>query len=183
MTGCGHETLGDLCRLGAAAGREEEREGAVVADLLDERERLREVLLGLSWEADDDVGRERHVGDVLADQRDAVEVALAVVGAAHRPEDARGAGLQRQVDVLAESTQLGVGADHILAHVLGVRAGVADALDALDRVERAQQLGEAAAGRTQVAPVGVDVLPEQRDLAHPLRCHRAHLSDELLEGP
>ena len=41
------------------------------------------------------------VGDVLADQRDAVEVALAVVGAAHRLEDAGGAGLQRQVDVLA----------------------------------------------------------------------------------
>ena len=39
--------------------------------------------------------------------------------------------------------QLGVGADHVLAHVLRVRARVADALDALDAVDRAEQLGEA----------------------------------------
>ena len=39
--------------------------------------------------------------------------------------------------------QLGVGADHVLAHVLRVRARVADALDAVDRVDARQQLGEA----------------------------------------
>ena len=31
----------------------------------------------------------------------------------------------------------------------------------------------------QVAPVGVDVLPEQRDLADPVGGHRAGLGDEL----
>ena len=55
LDGVGHEALGDRGGLGAAAGREEEGEGAVVADLLDERERLLEVLLGLAGEADDDV--------------------------------------------------------------------------------------------------------------------------------
>ena len=110
------------------------------------------------------------IGDVLADQRDAVEIALAVVGAAHRLQDAARAGLQRQVDVLADARQLGVGANHVLAHVLGMGARVADALDAVERIERVQQLGEAAraAVGAQVAPVGVDVLPEQRDLAHAL---------------
>ena len=43
-------------RLGAAPRREDERERAVVADLLDDLERLCEVLLGLAREADDDVG-------------------------------------------------------------------------------------------------------------------------------
>ena len=70
-------------RLGFAARREDEGEGAVVADLLDDLERLLEVRLGLAREADDDVGGDRAVGHVLADQRHPVHVALAVVGAPH----------------------------------------------------------------------------------------------------
>ena len=111
-------------------GREDERERAVVADRSTTCERLLEVPLGLAGEADDHVGGQRDIGDVLADQRDAVEVALAVVCAAHRLEDPRRARLQREVDVLAHARKLGVGADHVLAHVLRVRARVADALDA-----------------------------------------------------
>src|ERR1019366_7495513 len=86
------EPPGQARRLGAATGREDEGEGSVVADLLDDRQRLLEVGLGLPREADDDVGGQRHVGNVLANQRYAVEVALAVVGAPHRAQDARGAG-------------------------------------------------------------------------------------------
>ena len=101
LTGCGSWS-GQVGGLGPAARREDEREGAVVADLLDDLERLGEVRLGLAREADDDVGGERAVGHVLADQRDAVHVALAVVGAAHRLQHPARARLQRQVDVLAE---------------------------------------------------------------------------------
>ena len=72
-------------RLGAAARREHEGEGAVVGDLIDDLERPLEVLVGLAREADDDVGGERAVRHVLADQRDAVEVALARVRAPHAP--------------------------------------------------------------------------------------------------
>ena len=122
-------------------------------------------------------------GHVLADQRDAVEEALAAVGAAHPLEHARGARLQRQVDVLADGLELGVGADDVLGHVRRVRARVADALDAVDRVDRVQQLGELARLRAQARAVGVDVLAEQRDLAHALGGEHAHLVDELLERP
>ena len=69
-------------------------------------------------------------GHVLADHLDALHVAVAVVGAAHRLQDAARARLQRQVDVLAQARQLGVRGDQLLAHVLRVRARVADALDA-----------------------------------------------------
>ena len=61
-----HEASAVLCRLGAAARGEDEREGPVVADLLDHCHGLQEVLLGLAREANDDVRRERHVGEVLA---------------------------------------------------------------------------------------------------------------------
>src|SRR5947209_4803235 len=123
----GYDALAELRRLGPSARGEDEGEGAVVADLVDHLERLLEVGFGLTGKADDDVGAQGAVGHVLADQGHPIEVALAVIRAAHRPEDARGSRLQGQVDVLAQRGQLGVGPDHVLAHVLGVGAGVAEA--------------------------------------------------------
>ena len=55
--------VGHRRRLGAVARRVDERERAVEPDLLDDLERLAEVVLGLAGEADDDVGAEREVGD------------------------------------------------------------------------------------------------------------------------
>ncbi len=108
-------------------------------------------------------------GHVLADQRDPVEIALARIGAPHRLQDRAGSGLERQVDVLAERLAFRVGQDHVLAHVLGVRARVADALDALDRVHPAEELGERQpVVAAQVAPVSVHVLAKERDLADPV---------------
>ena len=124
---------------------------------------------------------ERDVGHVLADQRDAVHVALARVGAPHRLQDPRRAGLERQVDVLADRRQLGVGADHVLAHVLRMRARVADPAHAVERVELAEQLGERRSLGPQVAAVGVDVLAQQRELADAVGDQPAPLLDQLRE--
>ena len=55
----------------------------------------------------------------LADHLHALHVALAVVGAAHRLQDAARARLQRQVDVLAEARQLGVRGDQARARPSG----------------------------------------------------------------
>ncbi len=70
--------------------------------------------------------------------------------------------------------------DHVLADVLGVRAGVADPLDPLHGVHLRQQLreGRLLAAR-QVAAVGADVLAEQRDLAHPVGGQPPHLGAQL----
>ena len=87
-TSCGTSVL-EPGRLRAAPRREDEGEGAVVADLLHDLERLAEVGLGLAREADDDVRGQRDVRHVLADQRHAVEVSLARVGAPHGFEDPR----------------------------------------------------------------------------------------------
>ena len=88
------------------------------------------------------------------------------------------------MDVLADRGQLRVGADHVLAHVLGVRARVADPLDPLHGVHLREQLGE---GRLlaarQVAAVGADVLAEQRDLAHAVGGQPLDLGDQLRERP
>ncbi len=169
-----------LGRLGAAARREDEGEGAVVADLLHDLQRSLEVLLALAREADDDVRGDRAVRHVLADQRDPVHVALAVVGAAHPLQHRARPRLQRQVDVLAERGQARVGGDHVLAHVLRVRARVADALDARHGVDPLEQLREAdPALERQVAAVAVDVLAEQRHLDHPVAGQPLHFGDQL----
>ena len=67
------------------------------------------------------------------------EVALARVGAPHRLQDPRRAGLHRQVELLAHRVALGHGLDHVGAHVLGMRAREPDAVDAVDRVERSRR--------------------------------------------
>ena len=84
----------------------------------------------------------------------------------HARERAVAARLQRQVQVLAHARALGHRRDRLGPQVLRVRRREADALDAVDRVERAQQIGELRAELpgAEVAAVGVDVLAEQRDL-------------------
>ena len=126
----------------------------------------REVRLGLPREADDDVGRDRAVRDVLADQRDAVEVALAAVGAAHPLEDPRGAGLQRQVDVLADrlaARRARGSRPRACAPGAGSCSGCARcpsiASTACSSSENLRGCGP------QAGAVGVDVLAEQRHLA------------------
>ena len=69
------------------------------------------------------------------------------------------------------------------AEVLRVRAREADALDAVDGVARAQQLAELGVDvRQEVAAPRVDVLAEQRQLAHALLRELRHLGEDVA-GP
>ena len=127
------------------------------------------------------IARSGNRGSEAVDER---QVALARVGAAHRLQNPRRARLERQVHVLADGVALGHGRDDRVAEVLRVRAREADALDPLDRVDGAQELAEIRAdvGR-QVAAPGVDVLAEERDLAHAVRGEARHLGDDLARAP
>ena len=58
--------IAQLGGLGATPRREEKGEGPVIAHVVDDLERLREIFLGLARKADDDVGGDRAVGHVLA---------------------------------------------------------------------------------------------------------------------
>src|SRR5262249_8009109 len=164
-----------------AARRVDEREGAVVADRFCHLERLIEILVRLAGEADDDVSGQRAVGHVLANERDTVEVALASIGPPHALEDRARARLERQMNGLAQRRQLCVSAYHVLAHVLGMRAGVADPPYALDGVDLCQQLRkrEPGLGR-QVAAIGVDVLAEKGHLDYAIVGELLDLAAQLL---
>ena len=100
--------------------------------------------------------------------REPLEVALGGVAAVHARERAVAPRLQRQVQVLAHARALGHRRDRVGAQILRVRRREPDPLDAVDRVDRAQQVGELrpVLPGAEIAAVGVDVLAEQRDLDH-----------------
>ena len=132
-------------------------------DCAHDPQRLLEVLLGLAREADDDVGGDRGVGDLLADPVDDAEELRAAVGAAHRLEHPVGARLQRHVQARHDVGGLGHRGDDVVGERRRVRAGEPDPLEPVDLAAGAQQLAE----RQPVAEldaVGVDVLAEQGDL-------------------
>ena len=63
-----------------------------------------------------------------------------------------------------------MGFDEVVAHVARMRGRIADASDPGDGGDGADQRGEPDRAAIAVSPViGVDVLSEQRDLAHPGR--------------
>ena len=87
------------------------------------------------------------------------------------------------MQLLADLGRLRHGLDRLGPQVLGVRAGEADAPDAVHRADGAQQLGEERPPLRDVAAVGVHVLPEQRHLGHPAPGEQLHLRHDVVEGP
>ena len=172
----GHEVVGHVGRGRARPRREDEGVRRVVLRGVDDFERAGEVVVGLAREPDDDVGGDREVVDGVARGREPREVPLGGVAAVHARQRAVTPRLQRQVQVLAHRRALGHRRDGLGTEVFRVRRREADAAQAVDRIERAQEVGElrAVLPGAEIAPVRVDVLAEQRDLAHAV-------GDELLD--
>ncbi len=160
----GWDLVGHGGGFGAGAGGVLEGEGGVEPGLRDQVEGVGEVGFGLAREADDDVGGEGDTGDGGAEAGEDLQVAATAVAAAHQAQDTVRAGLEREVDVLAQGTAGGHGLDHVVAEVLGVGAGEAEALQALDPVQGSEEVTEQLAVAGQVGAVGVHVLAEEADL-------------------
>ena len=82
--------------------------------------------------------------------------------------------------VLADGRALGHRLDDRNAEVLWVRAGKADALDAVDGVHGTQQLCEVGA---EITAIRVHVLAEQRHLADARGGERLDLGEDLARAP
>ena len=147
------------------------------AHLLHQRKRLREVVLRLAGEADDDVGRQGEplrAARALCRRRGALDVLGARVAADHPPEHAVAPRLHRQVHVLGQDVELGVGARERRRGVPRVGARVAEARQARAPRARWREAGaETASRRGRRSPAGgsagiaeaVHRLPEEHHLA------------------
>ena len=105
------------------------------------------------------------------------------IAALHEREHAVGAALHRQVQVVGELRHVGERLDQAVVELERVRGGEADALDARHArhvVDERRQIEARAVSHR--AAVGVDVLAEQRDLAHALGGELPHLLEHRVEA-
>ena len=103
----------------------------------------------------------------VPDALDQAAVLVARVLAVHRVENAVGARLHRQVQVGHHRRQIAVGCDQRVVHVARMAGGVAQARDAGHVRQAMQQAAERPDRAVRpLAVIGVDVLADQRELAH-----------------
>jgi len=138
-----------------------------------------EILLGLPGETHDQVRRQHDVRHSLPQPVHQCQVPFVRIAAVHLCQNAVGAGLRRQVQVMADLGQFGKAADQFVRQILRVGSHHADAADALHFVHAAQELRERA-GRIQALAVGVDVLPQKRDFPAAVFRQEPHFPEDVL---
>src|SRR5207237_6390454 len=112
-------------------------------NFVEKRERLLEVLLRLAGETDDDVGREREMGNRRAKLVDESEIESAVVLPLHPAEHAVRPRLNWQVKRRTDRRGVGHGTDEVRVEVPRMRRHEAEASQALDGTRRAGERAEA----------------------------------------
>ncbi len=180
-----HELVDHGRGFGAGPRREHERVGRVVVGVRDDRERCREVGLRFAGEPDDQVGGDREIGDRGACGLEPRQVPRRGVAAVHAGQCAVAPRLQRQVQVLADGRALCHRRDRLGAEILRVRRREPHALDAVDRVDRPQEVREfgPVLPGAEVTAVRVDVLAEQRDLGDAVGRQRLDLVHDVAHAP
>ena len=162
-----------------------EHEGRVVLTLAHERERELVVLFGFGVIAHEDVGGQAAVGQDAPDGSHAVEIPGPGVLAVHEFEDAVATTLYGQVDVAADVGMRGNDVERLVAHILGVRGGEADAHGRIGFGHAGQEGregngGVVALGIGRMARVGVDVLSQQGDFFESALAEVAHFGQDAL---
>ena len=111
-------------------------------DCVEQREGLLEVCFGLAGEADDDVRGDADGPAGGANPGDLFEILVARVSAPHGTQNARRAGLHRQMNVIAERGNFVDGIDDLAVEIVRMRGGEAHAADARHLGDGAQQVRE-----------------------------------------
>src|SRR5450830_114147 len=158
--------------------------GEVETDVFDQLHGLLEVFLGCRGEADKKVrtdANDRYGGAQFA------QLGLVFqrrVVAFHRRKDPVRARLHRQVQVLDQLRNLGVGLDQAVGELQRVRGGVTDSLDAVDGGDHADQFRQVRQAAVMGgAAIAVDVLPQQGHFAYAVFGQVEDLGDHVVERP
>ena len=118
-----------------------------------------------------------------AKRGDDIHVFRRIMLAVHRRQDSIRSRLHRQVQERHQLRQIAVRRDQIRRHVVGMARRIADAGEAGDRREAMAEIGERGGAAGGVAAViGVDVLAEQADFAHPCVRQPCDLFDDRRDG-
>ena len=145
----------------------------------------REILLGLAGEADDEIRRERDVGPRGAQPLDDAQIIGAGVAAVHRGENAVGAGLHRQMQMRHQRRQIAMRGDQTRrpCRADGWWCSAAARCREFRRGDAAARRACQARPSGAFAVIGVDVLADQRDLAHAGIGEPLGFGDDLRDRP
>ena len=131
-------------------------------------------------EATEDVGGDGTVRHHTADSSHTLQIPRTGIVTLHQLEDAVIARLRRKVDVLADVRVLRHHSDGLIVHILGVGRGKADADGGDSQGNLLQEIPEVIGLLPVDKAVGIDILPEERDLTIALRLEVLHLTDDAL---
>ena len=154
------------------------------ASAADQLHGVLKILFGLAREADDDIGSNRRVWNLLANLIEDAQELLRAVGTAHVLQDLIRAGLQRHMQLRAHRRGFRHGVDNIRGKFCRVRGGKPQTLEAVDLSHLAQQLRESEAIArhfwiSEIHAIGVDVLAQQGDLRDALVHQRLYLGQDI----
>ena len=152
----------------------------VIADVAEQLNRALELCFRLAAEADDDVGGQGQVGDGGHRGGDLLAVLGDAVDATHAAKELIVTGLHREVELFAHRGEVTHRLEELRHRVARMRGEEAQPAQPGNGVDRSKQLGQPGA-RLRIA-VAVDVLAEQRDLAHAATDQPLHVVDDLAGG-
>ncbi len=168
----------------AGATRIHKRERLVEIHIANQLQCLLEILFRLTGKAHNEVRGQDDVGTRFTQAaHDGFELQRSVA-AFHCSQNTVAAGLYGQVQKGDQLGQIAVGGDQARGHFLGVRGGVANALDTRDLVHVLQQHGKVGNLASDVgrATVGVHVLAQQRHFTHTLVGQVSHFHQHVVKG-
>ena len=180
-----------LRRIGAGTLGILEHEGRVVTNGAHQGQRLLVIFFSFAMIAHEHIGRNAAIGNDAANGIDAIHVPFNGVFAVHQLQYLIAAALHRQVNVLANIRLFSNHAQRIVAHVLRMRRGKANAYAGNFVCHTAQELWKINGfcrncfaccrqmfgnGKT----IGVDVLPQQRNFLVVLVAQVTHLTQDTL---
>ena len=174
--------VGHSRRRSAGPGGVDESEHGVVAHLLHQGEGVHEIRLRLAGEAHDDVRGQHQVGHIPPGLSYLFQILRPVVMPVHLFQDAVGAGLEGQVDVVGAVLALCHRPKELFRGVLGVAGHEPQHIVPRYLIKLRQQVGEIRALRKALA-VAVHVLTQQGDVLIPRRHQRLRLGDHVCRTP
>src|SRR5690606_8574738 len=166
----------------AGARTENEAETEIEIDVLHEFDHGFEIRLGLAGKTDDEVRGNQDVWTHFAQATDDGLVFQRRIAAFHRHQDLVRAMLHRQVKMIYQLGDLGIGIDQTLREFLGMAGDEANAFDAVhygNVFDQQGKVGNLAVGHH--ATVGIHILAQQRDFLYALVRETSNFGQHILE--